>query len=90
MRRPRLRPPPSLTHKNNMENKPTAADALRVLDQATQPQNLANLNRMDFINVQNALQILADFVNEHTPKPAEEPKKRGRPPGGAFGVPAKP
>lgn len=80
-----------------MENKqPTATDALRVLDQATQPQNIARLNRVDLININSALQILADFVGEHTPKVAETnpsiPNKRGPKPktDGAFGAPEKP
>jgi len=73
-----------------MENKPTPADALRVLDQATDPSNAGKLNRMDYANIQTALQILADFISANTPKPVEAPKKRGRPAGGAFGAPVKP
>lgn len=81
---------------NNMENKPTAADALRVLDQATQPQNVCRLNRLDLINIQTALQILAEFVDANTPKVdaaiPDAPKKRGPKPKteGAFGAPVKP
>lgn len=58
---------------NNM-NKPSLADALRILDSATAPANAGKLNRADYANVELALHALADFVGEHTPKPDEKKK----------------
>lgn len=48
--------------------KPTPQQALNLLDAATTPKNIANLNRSDFAAIQTALQILQEFITEKTPK----------------------
>lgn len=50
-----------------MEN-PTPQQALNVLDQATIPKNIPNLNRADFIAIQRALEILQAFITANQSK----------------------
>lgn len=45
--------------------------ALEVLNIVTLPANAGKLSRQDYANTEVALQTLAAFVTEHTPKPKE-------------------
>lgn len=49
----------------------TPEQALQVLDQATQPQQVGRLSRADYVAVDAALRVLADLVN----KPKSETEK---------------
>ena len=57
----------------------TPAQALGVLNIATNPANAGKLSRTDYANVEIALQVLDLFVSQHTPK-----EKKPETPG-AFG-----
>lgn len=60
-------------------NKVTPIQAVNVLDLATRPENSGKLSRADFVNVEAALHVLAEFVNANTPKPEAEKKKPDKP-----------
>lgn len=40
----------------------TPLKALEILDRATTPGNIAKLNRVDFVNIENALRVLAHAI----------------------------
>lgn len=48
-------------------------EAIQILAAATEPG--AAINRLGYVRVQAALEALAKFVQEHTPKPSESEQK---------------
>lgn len=52
-----------------------AQQALQVLDQATQPQQVGRLSRADYVAIDVALRVLADLVNK--PESEAEMTDRG-------------
>jgi hypothetical protein len=63
------------------QNQITPIQAFNVLDVATNPANAGKLTRADYANIENSLQVLADFIKANTPAPMPElPIEAPKPP----------